>query len=246
MTNRKLLSIGGGAALLGAVLVGGIVSVNAQDSGNGGSTQSGPSADKQANRDAYLEKLASKLGISVDALKAMKSTNLEILDQKVADGTITQAQADEIRSRIESGGAWFGVGGGGAGHHGGGHGPGMGMGASRDAMASFLGIDEATLDAGLQDGKSLATIAQEAGKSRDELKAFVTDQATQHINQEVADGRITQEQADQKLAALSSRLDQMIDGQFMGGPGGHDHGQQPAGSGARFGPAGRMGGPGIF
>jgi AraC-like DNA-binding protein len=245
MTNRKLLSIGGGAALLGAVLVGGIVTANAQDSGTGSSTQSMP-ADKQANRDAYLEKLAGKLGISVDALKeAIKSTNLEILDQKVADGTITQAQADEIRSRIESGDTWFGAGGGGMGRHGGGHGPGMA--AGRDEIASFLGIDEATLDQGLKDGKSLATIAQEAGKSRDELKAFLTDQATQHINQEVADGRMTQEQADQKLANLSSRLDQMIDGQFMGGPGGHAHSHPDTnGDGARFAPARRMAGPGTF
>jgi hypothetical protein len=47
-----------------------------------------------------------------------------------------------------------------------------------DQLASFFGESTADLTTELQQGDSLATIAQKHGKSRDDLKTFLTDQFT--------------------------------------------------------------------
>ena len=90
-------------------------------------------------------------------------------------------------------------------------------------LADFLGITQDQLQSELSaDGATMATVAQAHGKSRDELKAFLTDQEKNNANQAVADGSMTQDEADTMIQNLSSRLDQMIDstgGVRFGGPG---------------------------
>lgn len=227
MTNRKILTLGGGAAILGAVLTGGLLSVSAAD--NNSSTgmaaqQASQDADKTARKDAYLEKVATDLGISVDALKAaLKSASLQTVDDRLAAGEITAEQATAMKERIESGDALFGFGGPGGGprHHGGGR----GLGIASEELMTFLGIDQGTLDAARQAEKSLATIAQDAGKSRDELKAFLTQQAQESLAEAVTDGHLTQAQADEKLASFEANLDAMIDSPV---PLRHEHGPRGA------------------
>lgn len=230
MTNRKLLTIGGGTALLGAVLTGGFISASASDEGSTGSailtqdsgdTRTTQDADKVARQEAYLAKVAAALGVTVDALKAaLTSAGLATVDERLAAGEITAEQAAEMKERIESGDALFGFGGpgGGRGHHGG---IGRGLGVPSEELTTFRGIDQATLDAARTAQKSLATIAAEAGKSRDELKAFLTAQAEESVAQAVTDGRLTQAEADEKLSNFETNLDAMIDSTA---PGGRGHG----------------------
>ena len=78
-----------------------------------------------------------------------------------------------------------------------------------DMRMGRSGLDAATLRTELQT-KSLATIASEHGKSVDELKAFLTTQFTESLAQAVADGRITQAEADEKSAGFAQRLDEEI------------------------------------
>lgn len=234
--NQKLISIGAGAAAVGAIAVGSLMFVgNGQDTtasalelsdAQVSQIQADLANTPAADQAAYLQKLAGKLGVSVDALTAaIKATNLEILDEKVASGDLTQEQADAARSRIENGdGPLFGFGG--PRGHGPGHGPG-----DDQAVAGFLGIDEATFGTEEQAGKSLATIAADHGKSRDELKAFLTEQEKAELAQAVTDGKLTQAQADEHLAQFSTKLDQRIDSIHAmgdGGPRGGFRGGPPA------------------
>lgn len=250
MNTQKLLSLGFGAAAFAGVLGGGAVlaqggnPASALTSGVANVVQQvnpNGSDTRKAEQDAYLTSLAQRLGVSVDTLKtALKDTSLEKLAQMVTDGKLTQAQADQIKTEIESGDhIFFGAGGFGMkGDRGGHDGPGGVMGIRDDAaLATFLGIDQATLRTELQSGKTLATVATDHGKTRDQLKAFLTDQLTKDLAQKVTDGKITQAQADQMKTQMTSNLDGMIDGTFQGrghgdghrGPGGPG-GMNPNGS----------------
>src|SRR6185295_17871443 len=95
---------------------------------------------------------------------------------RVASGELTQAQADQIKQQIANAPADAPFFGGGPGDHGRG-GPGFG-GGDPAKIADFLGITadqfHTEIDA---TGATLATVAQAHGKSRDELKAFLTDEA---------------------------------------------------------------------
>lgn len=95
--------------------------------------------------------------------------------------------------------------------HGHGHHRGGIKGVDKAELATFLGVDEATLKTSLQGGASLASIAADAGKSRDELIAFLTSSVTASLSEKVAAGDITQAQADERLAKFTENVDEMID-----------------------------------
>lgn len=234
--STKLITIATGSVLTVAAVSGGFIVLNPSF---GTSASAAPSVlsllqqtapqsgttpqTRAAQQDAYLQRLANNLGISLDALKsALKTTSLQELDARVADGTLTQAQADQIRSEIQNGTKLiFGLGGGEG--FGRGHG-GPGEVANLQAIATFLGVDPATLGSQLSSGTTLAQAAQAAGKTREQLKTFLTDQAKTALDQKVASGQLTQAQADAKLAQLTANLDAMIDRadtDVKGGPGGH-------------------------
>lgn len=168
----------------------------------------------------FLDRVAEKLGISGDTLRdAVESSANDEIDERVASGDLTQEQADAMKERIanapdEAFGRF-------------GHGPGMGRGGhfffGGDELATFLAVTADELRTEIQaDGATLASVAEAHGESRDELKAFLTEQIKTHLDDEVADGRHTQEEADQKLAAFTENLDEMIDSTMpQGGPGMH-------------------------
>ncbi len=236
----KLVAIGAGVASFAAILGGGAL-INAQGASAQGNTtssisQAGPgqpghmtppsAAGRQAEMDAYLQKLAANLGIDVTKLTdALERTAKDQVAADLASGKITQAQADAANARIDSGQFRFGPMGGGTGSHGE-----KGRGGLRmddAALATFLGIDQATLRTERQAGKSLATIASDHGKSRDALKAFLTSQETAKLTTAVSDGKMTQAQADARLQQFTANLDQMIDS--TGGPHGFE-GNGPRGN----------------
>jgi len=113
-------------------------------------------------------------------------------------------------------GAGSAVAGGGAG----GHGPGPG---ASTAVATYLGLTPAELRAQLQAGKSLAQIARAQGKSVTGLEDAIYDEAKEHLDADVAAGRITAAQEQARLAELKSHLDGIVNrvGPPPGGPGAH-------------------------
>lgn len=180
--------------------------------------------DPKAEHEAFQAAVASKLGVTTTQLQdAYKAAALERLDAAVAAGRITKEQADEMRSRIESG-DFMGPRGmmGGPGMHGM-----QGPGDHLSAAADYLGLTESALAAKLQAGQSLADVAKAQGKSTEGLKQALIADEKKELDQAVEDGRITAAQRDAMLAGLESRIDDMIN--RTGPP---DHGP---GFGQRFG-----------
>jgi hypothetical protein len=182
---------------------------------------------RQQMADDFLNTLAANLSgsthttITADMLRdALKQTALQEVDKAVQSGRLTDAQAQKLRDAINSGNP--GALGLGLGRFGmGGHGPGMNVRRVDDqALAGFFGITPEQLRQDLQSGKSLADEAAAHGKSVDDLKNFIVNQASQRINQAVSDGHLTQQQADTILNNLKSHLDDMINRAHTGGPGG--------------------------
>lgn len=114
------------------------------------------------------------------------------IDRLVDDGVITEEQAAtlaEVREAVQ---------------------------AEREArkaermqgIADAIGISVDELEAAKEDGQTLAEIA---GDNLPALVDHLTAEATEKIEAAVADGRITQEQADEKLDGLSERIEQRLE-----------------------------------
>ncbi len=176
----------------------------------------------------FVDRVAQKLGIEPDKLEqAIKDTRNEDIDARVQSGDLTQEEADALKARIDSGDG-LGPFGGGRGHgmpggpHGGGFAMGFGVGLpdQLDARATFLGIEQAQLSEELAaDGATLATVAEAHGKSRDDLKTFLTDSAATKLAEAVTAGKLTQAQADEISVRTGGMLDRLIDGSFGAGRG---------------------------
>ncbi len=169
-------------------------------------TPTPPPAQQRAQRaDEFLNRLAQNLGVTPERLRdAIKQTALQEVDAAVARGDLTAQQAQAIKDRINAGqlGPFgFGLGRGRSG---------PGPLAARTDIAQFLGITPEQLRAELN-GQSLAQVAQAHGKSRDQLIQFLVSNAQQRLNEAVQAGRLTQQQADQRLADLRARIEQMVD-----------------------------------
>ena len=141
---------------------------------------------------------AERVAARVSALKTA-------LAGLVTDGTLTQAQADEVATTLSTSDALRG-GGRGHGHHGvrGGH-------LSHEAVASVLGITTEELRTLRQAGKTLAQIAQAEGISRSDLISRLVAAAKEQLAADVTAGRITQAQADAKAATLTADVTARVD-----------------------------------
>ncbi len=146
-------------AITVAALAGGaIVAVPAFASGDTGSSSSAPSTGS---------------GSRVSPHKAS-------LDKLVADGTITQAQADAVQAQLEADRPTRGDG---RGHGGMG---GRSGGETMSAAASALGLTADELRTQLQT-RSLGQIADDAGVSRDSLISAMEKAATAELGERLGD-----------------------------------------------------------
>ena len=78
--------------------------------------------------------------------------------------------------------------------------------AHHEELALLLGVDVETLHEALHSGQTLASIAIEQGVNVDTVIAAIVESRATHIDGAVADGKITQEKADDLLAALEERV----------------------------------------
>jgi polyhydroxyalkanoate synthesis regulator phasin len=198
---RKALAIGIAAL---AVIGGGGAAIAAGNSSSPGQS--------------FLDSVARHLGISSQKLEdATKAAAIDQVDAALKDGKITKAEADELKSRIESGdfppffapGLFFGHGFGpkGGDFHGG---PPL-FGDKLSTAADYLGLTEAQLRTKLNSGQTLAQIAKAQGKSVDGLKQVILADAKKTLDQLVKDGRLTQAEADAIYARLQSHVDDLVE-----------------------------------
>lgn len=203
-----------GIAAVGALAVG----------GTGVAVATSRSDEAEQREDAVLSDAAERLDVQPSQLReALARAEDAQLDADVKAGRLTREQADAIkRHRRQDGTVLGGPGPGGPGfdHHGPG-GPGLsGRGGPGDllgAAADAIGISEAKLFEALRGGKSLSDVARDHGKSFADVKAAVKAAAKKHLDEEVADGDLTQGQADEMLARLTEHLDDF--GRFGRPPG---------------------------
>lgn len=173
------------------------------------------------NSETYDAALADELGITVDELNAARQAAKEtVLQQLVADGTITQAQADAILSGegLRS------------------LGPLVTPEEMQAVIADALGITVDELEAAHAEGKRLPELAAELGVALADVQTAVQAAHEAAILQAVADGLITQDQADRMLERQGNGMGMGM-GMPGGGPRGGHHGGQ-GGFGGGFGPRG--------
>jgi hypothetical protein len=194
-----------------AAAIGAAVAVAAGGTVGGALAASG-TFDPAAERQAFLNDAAGRLGVPSTKLDAaLKAAAIDRVDAALASGQITKAQADAMKAAINAGklplGLGYGRGFGGGGMHGGLHG-----GQFLGAAATYLGLTEDQLRTQLQSGKTLAAVATAQGKSVDGLKQAIIAAEQSELDQAVAAGRLTSAQRDQILADLKTRIDDIVNG----------------------------------
>jgi hypothetical protein len=168
---------------------------------------------------------AKELGVTEAKLEAaLKQALKNRVDAALAAGTITQAQANEMKQRIDCDVPLVGMGHGSRGGH---HGHGF---VELSAAASYIGVTEAALRTSLESGDTLAEVAVAKGKTRAGLVAALVAAGTERVNEKAEEHGLTAAQKAELLADLQERVEAAVDGEMppRGGPGRHG-GPPPAG-----------------
>ncbi len=128
----------------------------------------------------------------------------DALSGLVEDGSITQEQADEVATTL-SGSGWHG---------------GWGWGGS-SVVTETLGLSEEELRTALEaDGATLASVAEDQGVAVEDLVAALAEAVRERVATAVEEGRLTQEQADEWLADLETRITEAVQSTGPDGPDG--------------------------
>lgn len=127
----------------------------------------------------------------------------DVLDGLVADGTLTQVQADAVAEalaeiRLERGTR---------------HGPGHRGGHVFAEIADILGMEPRELRDAIVDGATIADLATDAGVTTDDIVAALLAEASERIGAAVESGRIDAADAEMKLADIEERLTALVNGE---------------------------------
>ena len=119
------------------------------------------------------------------------------------------------------------------GDHDGRRGHGKRGGEQMATVAEVIGVDAAELRAAFAAGQSVADVAEANGVALDDVVAAVVADMETHIAEHVAEGELTQDEADAKLADAADKVTERLSTvPFEMGKRGGDHGE-------RRGPGGR-------
>jgi len=81
-----------------------------------------------------------------------------------------------------------------------------------EAVAELLGMAPEELREAKDAGSSLAEIAASQGVAVDEVVQTIVDEKAEHLAQEVAEGELTQAEADARLAEIEARTTDRVNG----------------------------------
>ena len=149
---------------------------------------------------SFLGKVAEKLGVSQEDLEtAIQEARIETIDEAVAEGRLTEERAARLKERAAEGGRLF---------------PRFrrGHGHVVDAAAEVLDIPKDELIEGLKDGSSLADLAEAQGMSVEEFSGALLTQVQAQLDDQVAEDKLTREQADQMLQRFEENIDRIVNG----------------------------------
>jgi hypothetical protein len=164
----------------------------------------------------FVAETAERLGVTPEELTtAMTEAQVEIIDEAVAEGRLTEEQAAKLKERIEEYGPLSVMG---RGHRVGKalcHGARLVVGAA----AEVLGKDPAEVAEAVRSGESLAEQAEAQGTSVEDFKAALLDAIKATLQGKVEEGTIIQEQADRIFAGIEEHIDRIINFEGQGGNG---------------------------
>ena len=238
MTKRRKLTFAAGAAAVALVLAGVAAA---------GAVAASWVLEPSEESKAVIDDAASQLGVESSELSAaLKQALKNRIDEAVEDGRLTEEQADELKARIDADEFPLlgGLGMFGRGFHGGpgfGHFGHFGHFELLETAASYLGLTEAELREALED-QTLAEIAEEQGKSALGLVQQLVATQTKRIDEAVADGTMTEEQATELEAGLNERMQELVNGELRARGDGERHRFWP-GAGSPRAPPSFFGGP---
>lgn len=179
----------------------------------------------------FLGRVAEKLGIGEDELRsAISEVEGEIVDERVAEGLLTPEQGERLKERIEEGNP-------------------LGPRAFHrmrevardhegrllhDSAATVLDMEPEELLSELKEDKTLAQVAEEQGMPVDEFTTALLDEVRGKLDELVAEGDLTDTQADAIFERLQENIDDIVNGSGCGmfrGPRGGFFGGGPPPSG---------------
>ena len=126
----------------------------------------------------------------------------------VENGTITEEQADAVEEALEDARPDRGFEGG-IGHRG----FAFGFGGI-STVAESLGIGEDELRAALADGQTIADVAEEQGVDVQDVVDDIVAAQRERLDEAVAEGDLTQEEADEFLAGAEERVTAFVNGEL--------------------------------
>ncbi|GIP53865.1 hypothetical protein [Paenibacillus vini] len=171
-----------------------------------------------------LAAVAEEKGISLQSVIDLVAKQLTArLDQKLADGSLTQTQYDTEKANVTekanklvnrelTGKASLG-----------GHG---GARIDEEAVAELLGISISDYETAKHAGKSMAALAEEKGVALQSVVELVTSQLTTALDKQLADGKITQSQFDTAKTKLAAKALEIVKGTRSDKAGHHGHGSR--------------------
>jgi hypothetical protein len=135
----------------------------------------------------------------------------------VESGALTQAQVDAVIETLEEARPVF-AGRGGPGRHW--RGPGHVVARhSLSTAAEAIGITEDELRDALRDGRTIAEVAEANDVEPQAVIDALVAEATERLDDAVADGRIDEADADERRAELTERITELVnEGTLPGGP----------------------------
>lgn len=219
MKMNLITRLGLGAAAIavaaGALAFSGAVSAQTPPAGGTPEASGTPGGGQRARvaLDDFLQKLAANLHLTVDQLKdGVKTTELQVVADLAAKGTITQEQAQKLSEKINSSG-------------------GIGLRAFARSIgrlhrgdvfakhlragivassAKAIGVTPKDLVAELRTGKSIADVAGEHNVALDTVKAQIMSDAKAKLDALVQAKKLDQAREDALLAKLGAALDTVL------------------------------------
>jgi len=176
----------------------------------------GVSSAAAAERPSLVDEVAKNLGVTPEKLRAaFKAALVARVDAAVKAGRLTPEQAARLKQRIEkANGLGLGVRKGFAAKRKA-FGNGIGKAArGKGPAATYLGMTREALMAELKQGKSLAQVARERGKSVDGLVAAMVKPFQERLAKAVEAKRLTKQRADEILKRFTDATEKLVQRQF--------------------------------
>lgn len=195
---KLLMIVGAGLGL--ALLAGGVVFgvAAAQDGGDSLGQQ-------------LIARVAAKLGVGEEELRtAIAEAQSEIIDEAVVEGRLTPEQGERLKERIEEGRLLGPLAAYHLRHR-------LCHGAQRlilRSAANVLDMERSDLLNQLKEGQTLAQVAEAQGFSVDDFKVALLEQVQQDLSTFVAEGKLTQRQADAIFARIEEYIDRIVNAHF--------------------------------